>query len=458
MLLDALERWAGERPLAPALVDGKRSVAYAELKALAEVHAGELARRGLGPGARLAILVTTATETLGAVLGAYQLGASTLLVSSSSPPRERARLVDRFGAETILSGRVVSSISSPRRPDASLLDPGPALALVTSGVTGYAKIAERSWETVTAGALALAQATALERQDVLLCTTPLHHTYSFVAGLLGCLAQGATYIAAPTPTPPATLAELCIRHGVTVLFSVPLLYRWYLESPPLERPPRLAVSAGEALSPELVDRWHETYGQPLCNHYGSTELGMVSFEPEGVPGSVGWPLRGVSIAVETLAGRTSGEIIVRTTGTPPLLLDVGPSGRRDSRAPTSFRTGDSGWLADDGRLHLQGRLSPTIDLGGEKVVPGQVEDVIRRYSPIRDCVVLAVPDERDIPRLCAYVEGDAFARHQLRAFLLEELSAHEVPSVIRIVRRLPRTATGKIRRCALLEPPTDGWR
>jgi acyl-coenzyme A synthetase/AMP-(fatty) acid ligase len=246
-----------------------------------------------------------------------------------------------------------------------MLDSAPALALASSGVSTCAVLAQREWSQVAANAAALAEAIELDLDDVLLCTTPLHHTYSFIAGLVGCLLRGARYVAPPTPTAPAMLAELSARHGVTILFSVPVLYRWYLQSEPLARRPRLAVSAGERLPAQLLDAWRSAYAQELCNHYGSTELGMLTLESAGVPGSVGRPLRDVQIDVARFAASGLGEVLARVAGKPALLLDVARGARRETRAQAPFRTGDLGWLDGEGRLHIEGRLSATIDLGGE---------------------------------------------------------------------------------------------
>lgn len=450
-LLEAVARWASERPSASALVTGSRNVTYAELVVLAGRRRVELSRLGHERGTRLAVVVTDALETLATVLGACELEATVLLVSAASPELERARLLEQFGGEAVVTLDGCAPVASPLRPDGSVLHPEPALALATSGVTGRPKVAERAWQAVVDSATALAQAIELDTGDVLLCTTPLHHAYSFVAGLVGCLLRGAAYVAPPTPTSPAALAELSKHHGVTVLFSVPVLYRWYLESAPLARPPRLAVSAGERLPHELQLGWRESYARELCNHYGSTELGMLTFEPEGVSGSAGWPLAGVEINLHGCQGCASGEVIARASGPPPLLLDVEHGVRRDVRAPAAFPTGDIARRERDGRLYLEGRVQETIDLGGVKVLVAQVEDAIRAHTEVRDCAVVSAPDASGIPRMCAFVEaGGDFDARDLRSFMLTQTAAQKLPSAFHQLSQLPRTESGKVDRPALV--------
>jgi acyl-coenzyme A synthetase/AMP-(fatty) acid ligase len=449
-LLHTVARWANTHGSAVALAANDRCVSYAELDAGLRRRSAELARRGHGPGARLTVVAVDPVETVLAALAACQLGASVLLVDASSPAQELTRIVEQFGAEEIICGSSFSRVAHPLRPEGSVLDIAPALGLATSGVTGRTKVAQRDWESVLTGAVVFAHTIGLCPGDSLLCTAPLHHTYSFVAGLLSCLHMGATYVAPPTPTVPSALAKMMVRHRVTVLLSVPLLYRWYLSCAVLPRTPRLAVCAGERLPAALLHGWREVYGQGLCNHYGSTELGMLTFETAGIPGSAGRPLPGVELEVQTLPAGTLGEVIAKPIGKPPVLLDVVDGMRADRRAPSASRTGDLGWLAADGRLYLEGRASDAIDLGGEKVVPGEVEEVACSHELIYACAVVCLPDEQHIPRLCVFVEADErLDPRELRAFLCQRLAPHKVPSVIQCVAQLPRTATGKIRRSML---------
>ena len=449
LVLDAVERWAGERGSAPALITAAGAVPYAELAKLARRRAERLRRGGLGPGSRLAIAATDPAETLVAALGAQTIGATAMLLDPAAPPREAARLVARFGGEAVLREGRVAAVEAPRRPDPALLGPEPGLALATSGVGGPPKVAEREWGAVCAGAGALARATGLGPGDTLLCTAPLHHAYGFVAGLVSCLLNGAAYLAPPTPTSPGALAELCEWRRPAVLFSVPALYRWYLDGPALAHPPRLFVSAGERLPRHRIEGWRSRYGRPICNHYGSTELGMLTFEPEGVAGSAGLPLAGTRLEI---AGPGPGEVIAEANGRPALLLDCGAGGRSDRRAPAALPTGDLGELGDDGRLYLRGRAGETIDLGGRKVVPAEVEAAIRRYRPVAECAVVGVPDAEGVPRLCAFVEaGCQFDAGELRRHLRQELTPHKVPSLVRRLDRLPRTGAGKVHRARLAE-------
>jgi acyl-coenzyme A synthetase/AMP-(fatty) acid ligase len=452
VVLEAVERWARERGDAVAISSVEITVTYAELTRLAERRAKLLRRGGLGAGARLAIVADDAVGALTSVLGAQALGATTMLLSPVAPRDEAARLLARFGGEAVLREGAVAAVPGAEPPDPALLGAEPALALATSGVSGAPKVAERAWTTVAAGATSLARKIGLGPEEKLLCTTPPHHAYAFVAGLIGCLLSGATYLAPPTPTPPGALAQLCERWRPSVLFSVPALYRWYLDGPALPRPPRLFVSAGEQLPQGTVQRWRGRYGRPICNHYGSTEVGMLTFEPEGIAGSAGLPLPGTRVEIAASSG--PGEVFAEASGRPALMLDCGASGRCDRRAPVAFPTGDLGRLGDDGRLYLEGRLGETIDLGGQKVVPAEVEEAIRRYGPVANCAVTGQPDAEGAPRVCAFVEaGREFDARELRLRLREELAPHKVPSVIRRLDRLPRTGTGKLLRSQLPDLP-----
>jgi len=152
----------------------------------------------------------------------------------------------------------------------------------------------------------------------------------------------------------------------------------------------------------------------------------------------------------------AGDVLVRPPAPSPVLLDVVDGRRADRVAERWFRTGDVGSLDAAGCLHLEGRATDAVNVGGMKVAPAEIEDAIRGCEHVVDAVVLG--DERGdgAARLCAFVEADGgFDGGELRARLAESLSPHKVPSMIRRMDSLPRTRTGKVRRGILADSLRD---
>jgi acyl-CoA synthetase (AMP-forming)/AMP-acid ligase II len=121
-----------------------------------------------------------------------------------------------------------------------------------------------------------------------------------------------------------------------------------------------------------------------------------------------------------------------------------------------FLTGDLGRLDDDGSLTITGRLKNLIDIGGMKVNPAEVEQVLRAHGSVAECVVLPMPVTPTVSRLkavvvpvagCAEIDVD-----ELRRFARDRLAGYKVPRVVEVRQSLPRSPSGKILRAQLEVP------
>ena len=114
-----------------------------------------------------------------------------------------------------------------------------------------------------------------------------------------------------------------------------------------------------------------------------------------------------------------------------------------------FRTGDVGFVDEAGYLHLTGRLGETINRGGEKIIPDEVDAALRSHPAVGDAAVFAVPDSilgEDLVAAVVLNPGMTFVRKELHGWLLDRLPLFKVPRRIWIVEELPRTPTGKVQR------------
>jgi acyl-CoA synthetase (AMP-forming)/AMP-acid ligase II len=119
-----------------------------------------------------------------------------------------------------------------------------------------------------------------------------------------------------------------------------------------------------------------------------------------------------------------------------------------------FRTGDLGYLDEDGFLFLTGRVNELINRGGEKIAPREVDEVLAAHSAVRAAATFAVPDARlgeDIAAAVVLERVGAATPRELREWMLERLAPQKVPRRIWFVDELPRTASGKVQRGVLSE-------
>ena len=115
-----------------------------------------------------------------------------------------------------------------------------------------------------------------------------------------------------------------------------------------------------------------------------------------------------------------------------------------------FLTGDLGSLDHKGRLHLAGRLSLVLDVGGKKVNPEEVEEILRQHPGVQDCAVISIQISDSVSRLRAVVVPSTPTKPpsagELRTFARTRLQPHKVPRSFVLVETLPRSSIGKILR------------
>ncbi|MFI7492574.1 AMP-binding protein [Micromonospora echinaurantiaca] len=222
---------------------------------------------------------------------------------------------------------------------------------------------------------------------------------------------------------------------------------------------------GGPCGPEVKRRMIEWWGPVVVEYYAATEGGVVTLiEAEewlARPGSVGRAVPPTRILVvgpdgaELPPGRV-GRIFFRRGAAHEFHYHGDPAKTREAHlAPGVYTYGELGYLDDDGYLFLTGRHSQTIVSGGVNVYPAEVEAALLAHEAVQDVAVLGVPDEEFGERVCALVQltGQGLAAADAPATLdrhcRTRLAGFKVPRVWRVVDRLPRDETGKLRREAL---------
>jgi long-chain acyl-CoA synthetase len=296
---------------------------------------------------------------------------------------------------------------------------------------------------------------------------PMCHSYGVENVLMGPLWGGAS-ICCVEGFVTTQVLEFVTGGGVTVLPGVPFMFHALTElaGPDAVHALRCAYAAGSPLPRRTAEAFMACFGIPVRNLYGATEVGSVTIsdvETAGLrPNCVGAPMPGVVVRVidaesgdagtadGTLGPDIEGEVLIAA----PSML----TGYVDDDAPALangfFHTGDLGSLDSDGRLTITGRLKLQIDIGGMKVNPLEVEDVLVRHPHVREAVVIPLPVTDTVSRLRAVVipeSGDVDAA-ALRAFMRARLAPHKIPRLIEQVTSFPRSPTGKVLRRRLQEP------
>jgi acyl-CoA synthetase (AMP-forming)/AMP-acid ligase II len=461
------------------IIDGKVTT-YRELAtAVADAAAG-LRAAGIERGWRIPLIDDTSVLAVAALIGATHVGAATALMNPRltggelkvlmaaagtaaagvvGAPYEAvgaaAGINPLFGAGALLAGG-----GQPRTDEP---DPGPdedAVILFTSGTTGTPKAVPLTHGLVAPRITAFAPAIEPVPAVSIMCV-PLVHIGGML-GLLVALAKGSTTVV-QTRFDAGEWLALVERHGVTSAFLVPTMLYRILEHPnfattDLRSLASLAYGAAPA-TPELIRRTIEALpGVALTNTFGQTEtmgsitaLGPGDHPPERLA-SVGRPLPGVEIRIvhpttgEDVGPGMVGELWVRSN-----VAVVPPVQAIDDPTPPGwFRTGDMVSADEEGYLYPSGRLSDTINRGGEKFAPSEVEEVVREHPAVRDVAAVGVIDSEMGHRVgVAAVVGAPLDVDELRRFCQGRIANFKQPERLLIVDELPLTDFGKVDRKSL---------
>lgn len=497
----ALPRNALLYPERPAIVEADgRTLSYRELNARVDRLANALLARGLGKGARLAILGRSSAAYLEAYFAAgriglwqvpvnfhlkpadigYRLwhsGATALLVDreflaivDGLEPAIRQALGDRIwvmdgahGAYPAMEALVAEGGTEP--PDVRL-DPEDILYIgYTSGTTGPAKGALITHRAIVVGYLYKALTYGLGPDDITLNPGPFWHSAPRDYASLACYLGGTAVVTRGFE--PAEYLDLVQRHRVTYSFLVPTMLQMLTSLAGNERYDasslRLILSGGSPLPTAVKDRVVARFGSILHEFYGATETRMITSvsvkELSERRRTVGRPMRDVEIRVLDDAGNERprgdlGEIFVRSPGLYSGYHDD-PERTKKAQRGDWFSLGDVGRMDEDGYLYLVDRKQDMIISGGENIYPNDIEEVLAACPGVKEVAVIGVPDPTWGELVTAVIvpaPGAQPAPEALIAACAARLPAYMKPRKVVFVEELPRNPVGKILRRVLREP------
>lgn len=492
---DLIEAQAGLTPDAPALeAPGRPSLTYRELVANAHAVAAGLTERGVGPGLRIALTLPNGVALPIAAMAIWSQATCAPVDPALSAPELEAAF-SLLGVDAVLTwpggsaakqaaeslglplltvverdrdghgGFELLGAALPVRP--RLRGDGSAdLALVmhTSGSTARPKVVPISRRTARAVALNVASSLQLTVTDRCLNVMPMYHYHGLMGATIPSLMVGASaYL--PERFDPVRFFEWYDACRPTWYTGSPALHQAILEKAGPRRALisehrlRLIRSSSAALSSALAEELERTLVAPVIVTYGLTEAGGMTAQPlpprSRKPGSVGVST-GVDLGVMDEDGRLlgpteRGEIVTRGD-------HVFSGYERDPEATAAafrdgwFRTGDLGYLDEEGYLFITGRVKDLINRGGVKVSPAEVDETLAQHPAVAAAVTFPVPHPRlgeDVAAAVVLRPGAETTAAEIRAFCWERLGSSRSPRRILIVPEIPTSQTGKHQRASL---------
>lgn len=332
---------------------------------------------------------------------------------------------------------------------------GDYLCHFTSGSEGEVKAVIRTKDGIENEIVRTAETIEFGTDKVFLTVPPICHSFGLIAGTLLPLYYGHKLVLADQ-FQPENIAYILDKEKVNILFAVPYMY--YLLDAHMEKAAynsfclEYCFSAGAPLEKDISNFFKVFVNAKLIQDYGSTETGVICLNSsiERRAKSVGKPVGGRSITffdqyVDN--GITIGEIGVKSTDI--IRKYIYPEKYNTQKFEDGFfKTGDLGYIDEDGFLHIVGRTNLIINVAGNKVDPIEVENTILKMEGIREAVVVGKTHDRIGKILVAFVvkSQNNISELDIRKHCQKKLADYKVPRNVYFMEELPKGHTGKVLR------------
>jgi len=493
-LYEILEETSRQFPENRAVLFGKHTLTYRDLKDASDRLAAGLRSLGLRCGDRIALMLPNVPHFVIAYFALLKIGVTVIPISvlcksteihhqledaevrgiiywegSRTHVQQAATDLDRCDKMIVLGGSIrpgeirLTTLIETHDPlsDIEPVDPDEtALIIYTAGTTGRSKGAEFTHQAVLSNIESCRIFFGISEKDSVLGVLPLSLPVglTLVMGLF--VGAGGGLILLPR-FEVATVFKTIAEFRPTYFVGNPAMYLEMTAADPEEETDvssiRFWISTGDAIRQEAMERFESRFKGILLEGYGLTEAGpMVSFNDpmrERKAGSIGLPLPGVDIrivdekGVEVRPGQV-GEILVQGPGLMKGYLNK-PEATRAALADGWLHTGDLARVDESGFPVIEVRKKNVIIKSGFSVYPREVEKILSGFPKIRESVVVGLPDPRTGEEVHAGVvlkNGEATTPEEIITYSREMMAAYKAPKTVTFLDQLPKGPSGRVLR------------
>jgi len=473
----------------------ERSLTFAETAARSDRVAGWLRSLGARRGDRLLLMLPNTVPLWETILAAMKLGVVVVPASTQLTPDDLKDRFERGGIRHVVADAGVArrfdgvpgdytriavggtaagwhayeeadaAPAGPFRPEGETRADDPLLLYFTSGTTKRPKLVLHTHESYPVGHLSTMYWIGLREGDVHWnISSPGWAKHAWSSFFAPWNAGATIFVLNYARFDARRVLKALAEHEVTTLCAPPTVWRFLINTDLSEFPLRLreAVSAGEPLNPEVIERVKQAWGIVIRDGYGQTETTAQIGNPPGQPvkpGSMGRPLPGYDIALLDAEGKEAdeGEISIRLDPRPtPLMVGYldDPGQTAKVTAGGFYRTGDVGSRDAAGFITYVGRADDVFKSSDYRISPFELESVMIEHPAVAEAAVVPCPDPLRLSVPKAYLllrpghqPGPELALALFR-FVRDRLAPYKR------IRRLefgdlPKTISGKIRRVEL---------
>lgn len=350
------------------------------------------------------------------------------------------------------------------------------LLYFTSGTTGYPKMVSHNHRYSLAHILTAAHWQNVDPDGIHLTISDTGWAKAAWGKIYGQMAVGSCiFVYDFDKFIPSDMLRIMQDYKITTFCAPPTMYRFFIKEGLGDydlSSLKYSCIAGEALNPEVYNKWLEFTGLKLMEGFGQTEstpiLGnLVGMEPK--PGSMGkpTPLYNVDIVDEndnSVPDGEVGEIVVRAEiGADGLFCGYYRNEEKTNEAWYNgiYHTGDTAWKDEDGYFWYVGRNDDVIKASGYRIGPFEIESVLIQHPSVLECAVTGAPDpirgivvKATIVLAKGYTASDELVK-ELQTYVKKNTAPYKYPRIIEFVDELPKTISGKIRRKQIRDDDSD---
>jgi long-chain acyl-CoA synthetase len=495
---DLIKKHVAKYPDKTAIIFGDRQISYRELDELITQTARGLATLGITRGEVVSLFLPSLPELIIAYLGTVRAGLTVNVVNAMLREQEityilndcetRAVMVD--GSRLDIIENALMDVTSIKEIIALGVDPktgylsfdglldmgrgeirlpetkGSDLChlMYTSGTTGWPKGVMATHLNVFHNATEFGKV-HFKSEDRIMVATPIFHCWGLINGTFGMLSRGGTVITVERFFPKQALSDI-ERYRPTVFQGVPPMYNLLLKQPDVNQHDissvRFCLSAATKMPENLIRQVEDRLKWRYAEAWGLTEVSCVGTTTpytETRIGSCGKGMDDAEIKVvdekgQSLPSGQQGELCVRGTCVTKGYLNKPEVTEAVFDREGWFHSGDIAYIDDEGYAYIVDRKKDMINVGGEKVFPSEVEDMMLSHPKIKDLVIVGIPDELKGEAPKAFIqlrEGVSATEEEISAYCRANMAPYKVPVAVQFIDEIPRAPSGKALRRLLRE-------
>ncbi len=334
----------------------------------------------------------------------------------------------------------------------------------TGGTTGVAKGAILTHGNIVANmvqARAWIKNLITDGQEIIITPLPLYHIFSLTANCFVFTSVGALSILITNPRDMPGFVKELKKWKFTAFTGVNTLFNGLLNNDEFKKLDfshlKLTLGGGMAVQKGVAEKWMALTKRPLIEAYGLTETSPAAcINPMTLKefnGFIGLPISSTDVEIKDDNGTTLpigeiGEICIKGPQVMKGYWNKPEETAKVMSADGFFKTGDLGFMTEQGFVKIVDRKKDMILVSGFNVYPNELEDVICQHPKVLEAAAIGIPDEKsgEVVKIFVVKKDESLTSEELMKYCRENLTSYKIPKSIEFRKDLPKTNVGKILR------------